>query len=187
MVESYNSCRRRKATISSEWYGWSRIHPKFRHEYIEITCQEFGRDLWHKSMFHNPCKCCGSNEHSLLKILDNEDIHIEFACPVIHHDKIEDMLKEDRKDNMYRPCPSRFANLYGYVEEDCAEALKLLDSLGAGKYWSWPIYRVFSEKVLEACVNYSRQCTFKRDQSLECHYVGELEFTEEEESSSATA
>ena len=174
-------------TISKEWYGWSRIHPKFRHEYIEITCQEFGRDIWHKSMFNNPCKCCGASEHSLLRLANTDDVQIEFGCPVIHHDRVEEMLRENVKEDMYRPCPLRFANLYGYNEEGCTEALKLFDSLGAGKYWSWPTYRKFNEKVLEACVNYSRECVFKRDQYLDCHYVGEIELREEEELGSSTS
>lgn len=138
-------------------------------------------------MFNNPCKCCGSNEHALLEIIDEDDIQIKLECPVIYHQNVDDMLKEDQKDNMYRPCPLKFANLYGYNEGGCTKALKLFDNLGSGKYWSWPMYRQFSESVLEACVNYSRQYVFKRDQSLECHYVGELELIEEEENSSVTA
>jgi hypothetical protein len=135
-------------------------------------------------MFNNPCKCCGSNEHSLLKITDEDEIQVEFECPVIHHDRVEEMLREDLKEKMYRPCPSRFACLYGYNEEGCTKALKFFDSLGAGKYWSWPIYREFSEKVLEECVNYSRQCIFKRDQSLECYYTESMELEEDEDNPS---
>jgi hypothetical protein len=138
-------------------------------------------------MFNNPCKCCGSSKHSLLKIIDKGSIHVEFECPVIIHDTVSDMLKEDQKDKMYRPCPLRFASLYGYQEEECLVALKLLDSLGIGKYWTWPIYRKYSEKVLEACMNYSRQCIFKRDQTLECHHADEMELYEEEIDSSMTA
>jgi len=173
--------------LSNKWYGWSRIHPKFHHEYVEISCQEFGRDIWHKSMFNNPCKCCGSNRHSLLKITGEEDCRVEIECPVIIHDKVSDMLKEEYKEMMYKPCPSRFARLHGHQEEDCLEALKLLDSLGIGKYWTWPVYREFSEKVLETCVNYLRQYTFKRDVILECFHVEEMEHDEEEDNSSTTA
>ena len=138
-------------------------------------------------MFNNPCKCCGSNEHSLLNIRNDGDIQIEFGCPVIYHDRVEEMLREVQKEKMYRPCPQRFAGLYGHREEDCTVALKLFDSLGAGKYWSWPIYRKFSEEVLEACVSYSRQCTFKRDQRLECYHAEETYLTDEEDNSSTTA
>ena len=154
---------------------------------MEISCQEFGRDIWHKSMFNNPCKCCGSNKHSLLKITGEEDIRVEFECPVIIYDNVSEMLKEEHKEMMYKPCSSRFACLYGYQEEDCLDALKPLDSLGIGKYWTWPIYREFSEKVLEACLDYSRQHIFKRDQSLECYHAEEMEYYEEEDNSSTTA
>jgi len=138
-------------------------------------------------MFNNPCKCCGSNKHPLLKITGEEDIRVEFECPVIIHDTVIEMLKEEHKEMMYKPCPSRLAGLYGYQEEDCLDALKLLDSLGIGKYWTWPVYREFSESVLEACLNYSRQHIFKRDQSLECYHAEEMQYYEEEGNSSTTA
>jgi hypothetical protein len=138
-------------------------------------------------MFSNPCKCCGSNEHPLLKVIDENNIRVRFECPVIIHDNVSEMLKENVKEMMYRPCPLRFAGLYGYQEEDCLVALKLLDSLGIGKYWTWSIYRKFSEKVLEACINYSRQHTFKRDLSMECYHAEEIEGYGEEDRSSTTA
>ena len=97
------------------------------------------------------------------------------------------MLKEESNERMYRPCPLRFAGLYGHQEEDCLVALKLLDSLGIGRYWTWPVYKEFNEKVLDACVNYSRQYTFKRDLSLEWCYVEEMELDAEEDKSSTTA
>ena len=139
------------------------------------------------SMFNNPCKCCGSNKHPLLKIIDEDDVRVKLGCPVIAHDSVGEMLSYEQKELMYRPCPLRFADLYGHQEAECFAALKLLDSLGIGKYWTWPIYREFNEKVLEACVNYSRQNVFKRDQSLECHYAEEFELYEEEKNSSTSA
>jgi hypothetical protein len=36
-------------------------------------------------------------------------------------------------------------------------------------------------------MNYSRQCTFKRDQTLECYHADEMELYEEEIDSSMTA
>ena len=132
-------------------------------------------------MFNNPCKCCGSNEHALLRIITDDKTQIEFECPVIHHKGVEDMLKVEQKDMMYKPCPERFACLYGYHEETAVNALRLLDSDGAGKYWGGLQYREFKEKTIEACLNYSRQNTFKRDQYLECYYAGEVEFRQDED------
>jgi hypothetical protein len=138
------------------------------------------------SMFNNPCKCCGSNEHPLLKIIDKDNVRVQIECPVIVHNSVGEMLSYEQKELMYRPRPLRFAGLYGHQEAECFVALKLLDSLGIGKYWTWHVYREFNEKVLEACVNYSRQNVFKRDQSLECHHVEEVEFYEEDENSSTS-
>jgi len=138
-------------------------------------------------MFNNPCKCCGSSKHSLLKSINESSTLLGFECPVISHDSVYEMLKEESNERMYRPCPLRFAGLYGHQEEDCLVALKLLDSLGIGRYWTWPIYKEFHDKVSEACVNYSRQYTFKRDLSLECFYAEEMESDAEEHNSSTTA
>jgi hypothetical protein len=138
-------------------------------------------------MFNNPCKCCGSSKHSLLKFINESNTLLGFECPVISHDSVYEMLKEESNERMYRPCPLRFAGLYGHQEEDCLVALKFLDNLGIGRYWTWPIYKEFREKVSEACVNYSRQYTYKRDLSLECFYVEEMEPDVEEHNSSTTA
>jgi hypothetical protein len=169
------------------WKGWLQINPRFHHEYMEITCQEFGRDIWHKSMFNSPCKCCGSNEHALLKITNDESTQIKFDCSVICHDEVGNMLKEEHRDKMYKPCPEKFASLYGYQSGAVIEALKQFDNMGVGKYWDWSSCMEFSEKTLDACANYQRQGIFKRDQSLECYYAGEIEFALDEDDSSATA
>jgi hypothetical protein len=138
-------------------------------------------------MFSNPCKCCGSYEHALLITSGKDVILIDFECPVIRHEKVEDMLRERSRDKMYEPCPEKFANLYGYQRAEVMEALKQFDKAGIGKYWNWPSCIEFNEKVLDSCVNYSRQVIFKRDQSLECYYVGEIELTSDEDDSSIIA
>jgi len=171
----------------NKWKGWLHINPKFHHEYIEIESQELGRDIWHKSMFNNPCKCCGSKEHALLKISGGDIVQIDFECPVICHEKVQDMLREECKEKMYEPCPEKFACSYGYQELVVREALKQLNDDGIGKYWNWSSCVGFNKKVSDSCINHSRQCTFKRDLSIGCFHVEEIEVILEENDSSISA
>ena len=121
--------------------------------------------VWHKSMFSSPCKCCGAEDHGLLKIVHENDGRKTsgFACPITRQVQIVDMINETRNGKKYMPCPESFAYHFGCQEEAIFRALKAFDDHGSGKYLSGPEFKEFKTKALNTCEEYRNRNTFKRE------------------------
>ena len=121
--------------------------------------------IWHKSMFSSPCKCCGAEDHGLLKIVHENDGRKTsgFACPITRQVQIVDMINETRNGKKYMPCPESFAYHFGCQEEAIFRALKAFDDHGSGKYLSGPEFKEFKTKALNTCEEYRNRNTFKRE------------------------
>ena len=121
--------------------------------------------IWHKSMFSSPCKCCGAEDHGLLKIVHENDGRKTsgFACPITRQVQIVDMINEPRNGEKYMPCPESFAYHFGCQEEAILRALKAFDDYGSGKYLSGPEFKEFKTKALNTCEEYRNRNTFKRE------------------------
>ena len=121
--------------------------------------------IWHESMFSSPCKCCGAEDHGLLKIVHENDGRKTsgFACPITRQVQIVDMINEPRNGKKYMPCPESFAYHFGCQEEAILRALKAFDNYGSGKYLSGPEFKEFKTKALNTCEEYRNRNTFKRE------------------------
>ena len=121
--------------------------------------------IWHESMFSSPCKCCGSEDHGLLKLVHENDGKETsgFACPITRQVQIVDMINEPRNVKKYMPCPESFAYHFGCQEEAILRALKTFDDYGSGKYLSGPEFKEFKTKALITCEEYRNRNTFKRE------------------------
>ena len=121
--------------------------------------------IWHESMFSSPCKCCGAEDHGLLKLVHENDGRKTsgFACPITRQVQIVDMINEPRNGKKYMPCPESFAYHFGCQEEAILRALKVFDDYGSGKYLSGPEFKEFKTKALNTCEEYRNRNTFKRE------------------------
>jgi hypothetical protein len=116
-------------------------------------------------MFSSPCKCCGAEDHGLLKLVHENDGRKTsgFACPITRQVQIVDMINEPRNGKKYMPCPESFAYHFGCQEEAILRALKVFDDYGSGKYLSGPEFKEFKTKALNTCEEYRNRNTFKRE------------------------
>jgi len=121
--------------------------------------------IWHESMFSSPCKCCGAEDHGLLKLVHENDGKKTsgFACPITRQAQIVDMINEPRNGKKYMPCPENFAYHFGCQEKAILRALKAFDDYGSGKYLSGPEFKEFKTKALNTCEEYRNRNTFKRE------------------------
>ena len=140
--------------------------------------------IWHESMFSSPCKCCGAEDHGLLKLVHENDGRKTsgFACPITRQVQIIDMINEPRNGKKYMPCPESFAYHFGCQEEAILRALKAFDDYGSGKYLSGPEFKEFKTKALNTCEEYRNRNTFKREIIEDFnHSIDDKTYTESEE------
>ena len=146
---------------------------------IQCGAIDHGWEL-HKHFLRGRCKCCGSDEHRLLRTTTNEhgELITEFSCPVSIVAGIEATQQLSRMYLKYRPCASKFAEHYAYNAAQVDKALKDFLNHGLGGYLPPPYPSMFLTEVTQICEEVRSSWTFKRT-SINTESSDDEEDTEE--------
>jgi hypothetical protein len=122
-------------------------------------------DTVHRTYIRQPCRCCGTQDHSMINTTLNDDgKHVtEFTCPII--DSSADVsLSEQLSHNYirYRADEHKFAEYHGYNPESITEALEIFGQQGEGSHMTPKCLNSFKNRVLRICEDERASWTFKR-------------------------
>jgi len=125
---------------------------------------------WDPSIFQLPCKCCGSNNHAVLrqvigKLGDYEEA--AYSCPIIAHSTVEAMLETELMSQKYIPDPYKLARHHHYCLHKLQQVMKRIRSRGAGRHMHEHQLEVLESEALKFSNEVRDSWIFKRESNME--------------------
>ena len=134
-------------------------------EYLPVKCcKECCKDikpgdrrdhytLLHTSLFETPCRCCGSDRHTLLVRTPDREGYMQanFQCQIISHKTIQSMIFHQQLNREFWPCPFSLAKEVDYNENKTEAALERVISHGAGRTMKESEIRSFRFDAFNTC------------------------------------
>jgi hypothetical protein len=91
----------------------------------------------HKDLLNPKCVCCGSDQHGLLTIVDDEPGRLTFKCPVVGVEDWSWAIKVMIQRTNYGASEAKFAEYYGKDPRVLRKALDDYSKSGAGRSLSY--------------------------------------------------
>ena len=104
-------------------------------------------------LFEKRCKCCGSNDHSLVKTVWWKNLYAfaRFNCPVLKEDDSWKWLCLADGNQEFLPDASKLANTCGLCPEQVETAIGNILTHGYGRFMSPDALKKLHEEVLQHC------------------------------------
>jgi len=118
---------------------------------------------------NNPCRCCGQNDHSLLRIENEGDYRkMIYGCPVvlIGDDAVDASKQVQHNYLKYRACPAKMVEKYAYCPEAIEAALQTYQKKGDGAYLSQRSLTEFIDEARRKYIGKQDHDVFRRSDYL---------------------
>jgi len=101
-----------------------------------------------------PCRCCGSQNHSLLRYHTFSNIvSAEYSCPLTFCDNWNDARKLSNKNMKYHICPIKLVKAHNYDHILVKEALRSFINDGFGKQMNPEVVMAIRHRALQMCAD----------------------------------
>jgi len=102
-----------------------------------------------------PCRCCGSQNHSLLRYHMSPDntMSAEYSCPFTFCENWNDARKLPNKSMKYHICPIKLAKVHNYNHTLVKETLRSFITEGFGKRMNPEAIMTIRHRVFQICAD----------------------------------
>jgi hypothetical protein len=111
-----------------------------------------------KYFLQAPCRCCGSDKHSLLmqtRSRSGKTKYLQYSCPVLEEHPDPSLLTESEiLIETHLASHIKFAKHYNHEIQSTMDALRIYRRQGMGKFMAKRDFECFKEKVGHACHTY---------------------------------
>jgi len=106
-----------------------------------------------------PCNCCGSDDHGLLKHIENLDGNniTKYNCPIALHEDWDDARKLADSGSKYYPCPTKLAHANNHLTYKVEQAVNMIRDKGAGIYLGKKNLESLMNISLHLCLSYQEE------------------------------